>query len=464
MVAGLTPGGVSSTMDGMRIAFVSANREKLPDAVIPLGMLYVMGACPAGHDTVLWDLCFEEDPQATLAAGLAGFRPDVVAIGLRNIQNSDYSGISTNLDYYGGLIATIRANSRAAVVLGGSGFSVMPRELMLKLRPDYGIAGEGEEPFSQLIDALAARSDALGHIGSLHYFRAGELVSQPRTRPFARLDGLPTPDRALLDPRYAEEYAIESIQTKRGCVLKCDYCTYPLIEGAQNRVRDPVRVVDEMLSLGPSIRHVFLVDSVFNLPMRHAKEVCRELIRRGSRLPWTCYANPLGFDEELAGLMAEARCAGMEIGSDSGCDEILKRLRKGFDTKAIRRMHELSLRAGLKDCHTFILGTEGETMEQVHRTLDFIVDLDPYAAIVMVWVDDHEAVDPEYAARRRRFREEIHGILWERRRQYPRWIIPPLGVRFDERLFGYLRRLGLRGPLWQHLHLVDRAPEEAAAV
>jgi radical SAM superfamily enzyme YgiQ (UPF0313 family) len=438
----------------VKIAFVSANREKLPDAVIPLGVLYVLGACPAGHTTVLWDLCFEKDPLAALEANLRDFDPDVVAIGLRNIQNSDYSGISTNLDYYGALLATVRAHGHATVVLGGSGFSVMPQDLMRRLRPDFGIAGEGEEPFAQLIEALATGSSSLGHIGSLYYFRGEELVCQPRTQPFARLDGLPEPNRALLDPRYAEEYAIDSVQTKRGCVLKCEYCTYPLIEGAQNRVRDPVKVADEMLGLDPSIRHVFLVDSVFNLPMRHAKEVCRELIRRGWRLPWTCYANPLGFDEELARLMAEAGCAGMEIGSDSGCDEILKKLRKGFDTGAIRRMHELSRGAGLKDCHTFILGTEGETMEQVHRTLDFIVDLDPYAAILMVWVDDHEAVDAEYAAHRRRLREEIHAILWQRRRQYPRWIIPPLGVRFDEHLFGYLRRLGLHGPLWQHLHLL----------
>jgi len=31
----------------MRVAFLSANREKLPDAVIPLGILSVMAATPA---------------------------------------------------------------------------------------------------------------------------------------------------------------------------------------------------------------------------------------------------------------------------------------------------------------------------------------------------------------------------------------------------------------------------------
>ena len=151
--------------------------------------------------------------------------------------------------------------------------------------------------------------------------------------------------------------------------------------------------------------------------------------------------------------MAEAGCVGMEIGSDSGCDDVLERLKKGFDTKKIRAMRELSVGAGLKDCHTFILGTEGETLDHVHRTLDFIVDLDPYAAIVMVWVDDYEALDPEYRRQRMELRDTIYAILRERRRQYPRWIIPPLGVHFKAELFAYLRRVGFGGPLWQHIHL-----------
>ena len=90
-----------------------------------------------------------------------------------------------------------------------------------------------------------------------------------------------------------------------------------------------------------SVQHVFFVDSVFNLPAPHAKQICRTLIDRNVGLPWTCYANPLGFDAELAELMARSRCAGLEIGSDSGCDEILAKLRKGFDTGALLRAHAL---------------------------------------------------------------------------------------------------------------------------
>ena len=43
-----------------------------------------------------------------LTAEIAAYQPDVVAFGMRNIQNNDYSGIDTNLANYRALITTIR--------------------------------------------------------------------------------------------------------------------------------------------------------------------------------------------------------------------------------------------------------------------------------------------------------------------------------------------------------------------
>jgi hypothetical protein len=84
----------------MRIAFISANREKMPDAAIPIGLLQVMAAVPERHEKLFWDLCFEDDPLATVARNLREHAPDLVAIGLRNIQNMDYTNITVNFDYY----------------------------------------------------------------------------------------------------------------------------------------------------------------------------------------------------------------------------------------------------------------------------------------------------------------------------------------------------------------------------
>jgi radical SAM superfamily enzyme YgiQ (UPF0313 family) len=168
-------------------------------------------------------------------------------------------------------------------------------------------------------------------------------------------------------------------------------------------------------------------------------------------MPWTCYINPLTFDDELAELMAQAGCIGMEVGSDSGCDVVLQHLRKGFTTSHIRQLHALAQDAGIADCHTFILGTEGETIEHTRQTLAFIVDLDPFAAIIMIWVDDFEALDADYRAERQVLRESITELLKDSATAFPHWSIPSLGINFDETAFRMMREKGLRGPLWQHL-------------
>ncbi len=449
----------------VKIAFVSGNREKLPDAVIPLGILYVMAGTPNRHDKKLIDLCFERNPEEALREQLLAFQPDVVALGMRNIQNNDYSGIHDNIDYYAGLIQSAREACHAPIVVGGSGFSVMPAELMTRLGADYGISGEGESAFPQLVGELESGSappgrEGLTRIGSLHWMDDCHVVSNPPNRNFLDMNALTVPDRRLADPRYYERYAIDSIQTKRGCPLLCEYCTYPVIEGRVGRARKPAAIVDEMfaaLEQQPEIKHFFIVDSVFNLPKTHAKNVCRELISRKWEIPWTCYANPLGFDDEMAELAREAGCAGMEIGSDSGVDEVLKRLRKGFTTDQIRQIHELCKTAGIPDCHTFILGTQGETLDDVHKTLDFALDLDPFSAIIMMWVDDYEALDPALRAERMKLRDDIKSLLLERKEKYPYWSIPPLGLNFDVRLFRRLRRHRMHGPLWQFVRMGEMA-------
>jgi tRNA A37 methylthiotransferase MiaB len=187
------------------------------------------------------------------------------------------------------------------------------------------------------------------------------------------------------------------------------------------------------------------------MPAVHAKSICRELITRDNPMPWTCYVNPLSFDDELAELMVQAGCVGMEVGSDSGCDDVLRSLRKGFTTAHIRQLHARAQDVGIADCHTFILGTEGETIEHARQTLDFIVDLDPFAAIIMIWVDDFEALDADYRAERQVLRESIMELLSDSAKAFPHWSIPSLGINFDETAFRIMREGGLRGPLWQYL-------------
>jgi tRNA A37 methylthiotransferase MiaB len=437
----------------MRIAFVSANREQLPDPVVPLGILYMMGSVGECHEKTLIDLCFEERPLEYLAAQIDRFAPDLVAVSMRNIQNADYTDTGTTLTHYDEVVRTIREHSGAPIVMGGGGFSVIPSELMQRLGLDYGVVGEGEIAFVELVARLAANSRDVTGIRNL-LDRTGALQApQFHRNDFLDLGTSVRPDRRWVDPRYYEHSGITSIQTKRGCAMQCDYCTYPQIEGRVIRQRTGEIVADEwqaVVAAHPAISHVFVVDSVFNLPPRHAREICEALIARNLRTPWTCYVNPVRFDAELADVMARAGCVGVEIGSDSGTDAGLARLKKGFTIEKIRQTSRICQQAGIKDCHTFVLGTEGETLDDVERSLDFIEALTPYGTIIMAFKDDREAVDPELAARLSEFRGRVLEAISKRASAHPSWVVPSLGLWFNPRLFRRLRKMGMRGPLWQH--------------
>src|ERR1019366_10530979 len=99
------------------------------------------------------------------------------------------------------------------------------------------------------------------------------------------------PARDLADPRYFQFDGVANVHTKRGCVFACAYCDYPDLEGRSVRTRSPAAVADEVAAcaVAPGVTHLFFVDSVFNVPRRHALAVCEELEKRGAPLPWVCY-------------------------------------------------------------------------------------------------------------------------------------------------------------------------------
>ena len=47
------------------------------------------------------------------------------------------------------------------------------------------------------------------------------------------------------------------------------------------------------------VRHWFFVDNIFNMPIRHAKDICEEIVARDLDIEWSGYLNPLFVDDEL---------------------------------------------------------------------------------------------------------------------------------------------------------------------
>src|SRR5437016_10571640 len=111
----------------MRVLLISANQERSPDPVAPLGLCYVAtAAAAAGHDVHILDLCFSTDVAADVAAAVAAHGPEVIGVSLRNVDNCAYPDTISYFPHYRRVVEACRAASRAVIVLGGSAFTTMP--------------------------------------------------------------------------------------------------------------------------------------------------------------------------------------------------------------------------------------------------------------------------------------------------------------------------------------------------
>jgi radical SAM superfamily enzyme YgiQ (UPF0313 family) len=183
----------------------------------------------------------------------------------------------------------------------------------------------------------------------------------------------PKPLRYLDLDRYRRMGSPVQIQTKRGCALRCSYCTYNNIEGKQYRLINPRRVADEIeiLVKETGINHVEFADSIFNIPLTHAKNVLREVISKNLDLKLhTMGLSPAAVDEELLDMMKTAGFNEVDIGAESACDSILESLSKDFKRSDIISTANLLKKKNIPVTWFIMLGALAETRETILETLN----------------------------------------------------------------------------------------------
>lgn len=169
-----------------------------------------------------------------------------------------------------------------------------------------------------------------------------------------------------------------AIQTKRGCMFDCIYCSYPILEGNSYRYRSPQSIVDEMQEMKEKsgIRYFYFVDSVFSFPEHHARMVCEEIIRRNLNIGWMAMTNPRSINAELVELMKQSGCMGVEVGIDSGSKNMLKRLQKRFSKEDIAYTARLYTQAKIPFSLYLLLGGPGESQDTIQETVNFLKEID----------------------------------------------------------------------------------------
>ena len=414
----------------MRVLLISANIERMNILPLPLGPALVAAACrQTGHEVVLLNLMFEQDPPSAIQDCLNGFRPEAIGISVRNIDDQNMADPKFLLPPVREVVKTCRSLGDAPIIVGGAGYSIFPESALGYLGADMGIQGEGEASSPVLLDRLAKGVPASGIPG---LYLPGERSAE---KTFARnLDALPLPEPRLWIPSvHSPSDFWVPVQSRRGCSLDCSFCSTAAIEGRALRGRSPQAIVtwlEQLTSNG--FTNFNFVDNTFNLPPDYAKELCRIIVERSLAINFWCIIYPKWVDAELVELMARAGCREISLGFESGSNPMLASLNKMFNTDEVKAVAKMFADAGIFRRGFLLMGGPGETPESVEESLEFADSLHLDALKVTVGVRIYPETPLASTALAEGMIRPDDDLLWPRF-----YLAPRLKDRLHERIAAY---------------------------
>ncbi len=255
---------------------------------------------------------------------------------------------------------------------------------------DAVIYGEAEVTAPELVDALE-QHQSLENIQGIA-FRSGDQVVKNAARALLEeLDTLPFPARHLLGeaeehylppPATYKRKPVAVIITSRGCNRRCIYCSQfdqKRKSGVRGiRYRSIENVLDEVeYCLKRGYKEIKFIDDTLASDYDRAMQLCHGIKERGLDFSWFASACANQVDKPLLQTMKDAGCWAVLFGAESGVQKNLNTLRKGVKLEHIRAAVKAAKEVGLKVSTPFIIGIPGETYEDVLKTIDFAIELNP---------------------------------------------------------------------------------------
>ena len=356
----------------MKTALINTNKIQPP--IAPIGLEYIAESLSAAsHGVNVLDLCWQDDNKKAITGFLDQSEYGLIGITLRNTDDCVFTNRQSFIADFIKITDLVRGRTSAPIIIGGAGFSIMPRQIMSACRADAGVWGEGEFVFAD-IAARIESGQRWDDLPNLIVPADGTFRRNPAQH--RSLDELPPIARNWFDNRrYFNEGGQAGIETKRGCPCRCIYCADPVAKGKQVRLRPPPAVADELQCLlEQGIDHIHTCDSEFNIPEHHAIELCQEIVRRdlGPKLRWYAYCSPVPFSPGLARLMHQAGCVGINFGVDSGDDNMLKRLKRGYTSSDVLNTAKLCKENNIAVMYDLLLGAPGESNASLTNTLELM--------------------------------------------------------------------------------------------
>jgi len=345
-----------------RILLVQARYDSEFSNVLPAGIGYLSEyLCAQGIENEVFDLNVKEDTPERLFKKITMFGPDLLGMSM----------MSLNYRYNYSVIRHIkRLFPQLPIVVGGPHVSTM-REAVLRECPeiDYGVVLEGELTLGELAAGARPREEVKGLMCRTN---DGQVRFNGERGFIEDLDSIPFPRYSKFDRK---KYApLISILTSRGCPFQCIYCPVKLAIGRRFVPRSAVSVAEEIgYHYACGYREFSFRDDNFTLVPDRVFRICDELERKNLKGVYFMCDNGVRADTlsfELLRRMYQIGFRMIGLGAESGCDTVLKTLKKGQSLADTERVLRWASDLNYKIELYFLIGSPGETWDDFLRSVE----------------------------------------------------------------------------------------------
>lgn len=237
---------------------------------------------------------------------------------------------------------------------------------------NYVFKGEAEHNFLTFLEEKQYNAKAqLEIIGNLE----GKLP----------IDDLPFPDyRDYNLDDYLHPDGV-SIETSRGCVAQCSFCSETWFW--RFRQRTPERVIEEMKDQinKYGVRRFWFVDSLANGNLKAFRKLVDLMIENNLNVRWNSYARNDGrMDRDFIFAIAKSGCTSLSYGVESGSQKVLDDMRKKVELWEIEQNLKDSYDSGMESHVNWMIGFPTEenidflhSMVMIKNTAKYIAAISP---------------------------------------------------------------------------------------
>ena len=288
-----------------------------------------------------------------------------------------------------------QAYPNVPVIWGGYFPSLFPETTLNAPYVDFVVRGQGEDTFTELLDALDSGPSAWRNIAGLSYrddfgltvSTKDRAIKSPGEFPWMPYHRLPHaqqyPARTFLGNRTAVH------QASFGCPFRCSFCGVTELAGGRQKGERPERTAAILAHLKQeyAVDSIQFYDNNFFLREDDALELAQRIAPLG--LQWWCEGRidiVLRYSDATWRALKKSGCRMIFFGAESGDDQVLREMNKQLSSEETLALASRIREFGIVPEFSFVIGNPKDPARDLATNMRFIREVkrrNPYSEIIV---------------------------------------------------------------------------------